>query len=65
MMPSDSADKPNTARSDRPKDDRRQREAAALRENLRKRKMQQRARDQGTDPSPHDPRTGPKDPDAH
>ena len=61
-MASDSTGKPGSGGSDGPKDDRRQREAAALRENLRKRKAQQRARGDGAGPSSETSSAGTKDP---
>ena len=64
MMASDSAGKPGRDGPDTPKDDRRQREAAALRENLRKRKAQQRARGDRAGPSAEAPGDGTIDPEA-
>ena len=63
MMGRDNTDKPGAAKPGGPKDDRQLREAAALRENLRRRKMQQRARSDGTGPSSDSAGTGREDPD--
>ncbi len=64
MMGGDSTDRSGSGKSGGPKEDRRLREAAALRENLRKRKLQQRARSDGAEPSSTPAEAGRQDPDT-
>ena len=63
-MGEDSTGRSGSGKSGGPKEDRRLREAAALRENLRKRKLQQRARSDPAGPSADPAETGRKDPET-